>query len=230
MTGVQARTRGEPLVAGVDEAGRGPWAGPVVAAAVILGSTVPDGVADSKLLTAARREALYEQILASAVAVAWRAVSSRRIDATNVLEASLRAMREAVHALPVGPEHVLVDGPWPVPGLSVPQEPVVSGDRLCPAIAAASIVAKVVRDRMMATWDRVYPGYGFAAHKGYGTRLHRDALARLGPCPLHRMSFAPVRAAAAPRLPLEMSPNSHWDVRPEANISSADGRNVGTPV
>lgn len=182
------------LIAGVDEAGRGPWAGPVVAAAVILGDKVPAGVTDSKLLTPARREELFEEILATAVAVAYRAVSPRRIDAANVLQASLAAMREAVLALPVAPGRVLVDGPCTVPGIPMPQQAVVKGDRVHPAISAASIVAKVVRDRMMHVWDRVYPGYGFAAHKGYGTPQHKDALARLGPCPLHRRSFAPVVA------------------------------------
>lgn len=180
------------LVAGVDEAGRGPLAGPVVAAAVILGETVPAGVTDSKLLTPARRAALYQAIVDTALAVTVKAVSPRRIDSRNVLRASLAAMREAVLALPVAPDEVVVDGPWPVPGLAVPQRPIVDGDRLHAAVAAASIVAKVVRDRMMTMWDRVYPQYGFAEHKGYGTRRHREALARLGPCPLHRFSFTPV--------------------------------------
>lgn len=185
---------GWDLTAGVDEAGRGPWAGPVVAAAVILGDHVPPGVTDSKLLTPARREQLYEEILATAIAVAYWAVSPRRIDAANVLRASLVAMRQAVLALPVAPGRVLVDGPWLVPNLPVPQQPLVKGDREHPAISAASIIAKVTRDRMMRFWDRVYPEYGFAAHKGYGTPQHRNALSRLGPCPLHRRSFAPVVA------------------------------------
>lgn len=204
------------LIAGVDEAGRGPLAGPVVAAAVILGEQVPAGVTDSKMLTAARRAALFDEVLAAAVAVAYWAVSPRRIDATNIMKASLAAMREAVLALPVRPDHVLVDGPWAVPGLPVSQEAVVDGDLRHAVVGAASIVAKVVRDRMMLLWDRVYPGYGFAGHKGYGTRGHREALARLGPCPLHRRSFAPVRSAAAGgraeqvQLPLE-TPSSTAD-------------------
>ncbi|HEY8416835.1 MAG TPA: ribonuclease HII [Limnochordales bacterium] len=183
------------LVAGVDEAGRGPLAGPVVAAAVILGDAVPPGVTDSKLLTPARRAALYQEIVQSAVAVAYKVVSPRRIDSRNILRASLAAMREAVLALPVAPDQVVVDGPWPVPGLPLPQRSIVDGDRLHAAVAAASIVAKVVRDRIMTMWDRVYPEYGFADHKGYGTRQHRAVLARLGPCPLHRLSFAPVVAS-----------------------------------
>jgi len=181
----------------------------VVAAAVILGEDVPSGLADSKLLTPARREALFEEILATAVAVAYRAVSPQRIDARNVLRASLAAMREAVLALPVSPSRVLVDGPWAVPGLPVPQSTVVAGDRRHAAIAAASVVAKVVRDRMMDWWDRVYPHYGFAAHKGYGTRGHREALARLGPCPLHRTSFAPVMTALRRAGQGELFPPEH---------------------
>ncbi|MBO8141900.1 MAG: ribonuclease HII [Firmicutes bacterium] len=188
------------VIAGVDEAGRGPLAGPVVAAAVILGSQVPDGLADSKQLSPSRRERAFCAIVETAAAIAVRAVSPRRIDAVNVLQASLSAMREAVLALPVFPDEVWIDGPWRVPGLPGLQRAVVGGDRTCPAIAAASIVAKVIRDRMMRMWDRVYPGYGFGQHKGYPTRAHVDALQRMGPCPIHRRTFSPVVACQTRRI------------------------------
>jgi len=189
-------TMDAPLVAGVDEAGRGPWAGPVVAAAVILGPAAPPGLADSKTLSAAQRERLFTAIVEQALAVSYRVVSARRIDRTDILRATLAAMREAVLALPVAPAFVYVDGQQTIPGLSVPQQAVVDGDDLLPVVSAASIVAKVVRDRIMTAWDAVYPAYGFARHKGYGTREHAAALAAHGPCPLHRRSFAPVRRLA----------------------------------
>lgn len=186
-----------PLIAGVDEAGRGPWAGPVVAAAVILGSVVPDGLDDSKRLSPARRERLFAEIMRHAPAVSFRIVSPRRIDRSDILRATLAAMRECVLTLPVAPSVVYVDGKQIIPGLSVPQQALVGGDGICPAVSAASVVAKVVRDRIMRTWDAVYPEYGFADHKGYGTKRHAAALVERGPCPLHRFSFAPVRRAAA---------------------------------
>lgn len=189
-----ARWREQPLlVAGVDEAGRGPLAGPVVAAAVILGDRVPDGLADSKRLSPAKRERLFGEIMTHATAVGFRIVSARRIDRADILRATLAAMREAVLALPVAPRKVYVDGRQIIPGLAVDQEAVVGGDALYPAISAASIVAKVVRDRIMDAWDRAYPEYGFAQHKGYGTRRHVSALIQWGPCSLHRRTFAPVR-------------------------------------
>lgn len=184
---------GPLLVAGVDEAGRGPWAGPVVAAAVILGARTPPGVRDSKKLTPARRDALFDAIVQQSVAVSFAAVSSRKVDDVNVLHAALAAMRQAVDGLPHRPDIVHVDGNRPVPGLAVPQRTLVRGDANCPAVAAASIVAKVVRDRMMAALDAAYPQYGFARHKGYGTAEHRDVLAEAGPCTVHRFSFEPVR-------------------------------------
>lgn len=181
------------LVAGVDEAGRGPLAGPVVAAAVIVGERVPDGVGDSKQLSAARRDILFNLIVDTALAVAYCAVSPRKIDETNVLQATFNAMRGAVNGLAFTPSVVHVDGHRTIPGVELPQRAFVAGDRNCIAIGAASIVAKVVRDRMMTMWDRVYPNYKFAAHKGYGTGSHTEALTRYGPCAIHRYSFSPVR-------------------------------------
>jgi len=185
----------EPLVAGVDEAGRGPLAGPVAVAAVILDVRRPiDGLADSKALTAARRESLAGAIRERALAHAVVIVDVPEIDAINVLAASLEGMRRAVAALETTPGQVLVDGNQ-VPRLACPCRAVVGGDALEPAISAASILAKVERDAYMTALDGRFPGYGFARHKGYATREHLEALARLGPCPEHRRSFAPVRGA-----------------------------------
>lgn len=185
----------ELLVAGVDEAGRGPLAGPVAVAAVILDSDRPiEGLADSKALTVARRDALASAIRERALAHAVVLVEVCEIDAVNILAASLEGMRRAVNALEPSPGSVLVDGNR-VPRITVPCQAVVGGDALEPAISAASILAKVERDAYMTALDGRYPGYGFARHKGYGTREHLEALARLGPCPEHRRSFAPVRAA-----------------------------------
>jgi len=183
---------GAGLVAGVDEAGRGPLAGPVVAAAVILDrEQVPDGIADSKALSAGQREVLYEAIMAtSRVGVAMADVA--RIDRDNILNATLWAMAEAVARLAEPACLCLVDGNR-APALAVPARTVIGGDASCMSIAAASIIAKVTRDRLMAQLDEAFPGYGFARHKGYGTREHIEALRRLGPCRHHRTSFAPVR-------------------------------------
>ncbi|MCB2186069.1 MAG: ribonuclease HII [Deltaproteobacteria bacterium] len=184
--------RGLVLVAGVDEVGRGPLAGPVVAAAVILEPGWPDpGVADSKTLSAPRREKLDAQIRATARAWAVGEASPAEIDRLNILRASLLAMVRAVEALGVEPEFLLIDGNHSLP-LELPQEAVVKGDSLCRSVAAASIVAKVRRDRMMREFHQRYPAYNFAANKGYGTAEHQRALAEHGPCPLHRQSFAPV--------------------------------------
>ena len=182
------------LTAGVDEAGRGPLAGPVCAAAVILDPARPiAGLDDSKRLSERRRDALEPEIKARALAwaVAW--ASAAEIDALNILKASLLAMSRAVAALDPPPGRVLVDGNR-LPVLACPAEAIVGGDGLIPAIGAASILAKVARDRLMCRLDAEYPGYGFAVHKGYPTRAHRDALVRLGPCSEHRRSFGPVRA------------------------------------
>lgn len=182
------------LTAGVDEAGRGPLAGPVCAAAVILDPARPiAGLDDSKRLSERRRDALEPEIKARALAwaVAW--ASAAEIDALNILKASLLAMSRAVAALDPPPGRVLVDGNR-LPVLACPAEAIVGGDGLIAAIGAASILAKVARDRLMCRLDAEYPGYGFAVHKGYPTRAHRDALVRLGPCSEHRRSFGPVRA------------------------------------
>lgn len=181
------------MVAGVDEAGRGPLAGPVVAAAVILDSDACwDGLNDSKQVSPETRDSLYARVLAEARAFAWAVLGPRTIDRLNIRGASLEAMRRAVERLRVAPSLVLVDGSDDVPGLRQQQHAVVDGDARMLSIAAASILAKVVRDRIMQRLDSVWPGYGFARHKGYGTPEHLEALARLGPCALHRYSFTPV--------------------------------------
>ncbi|MBA1148146.1 ribonuclease HII [Ectothiorhodospiraceae bacterium WFHF3C12] len=184
------------VVAGVDEVGRGPLAGPVVTAAVILpGDACIDGLMDSKLLSPARRDSLAEAIRARAVDYALGRAEVDEIDRLNILHATMLAMQRAVAGLRSAPDHVLVDGNR-CPELACSVEPVVGGDGSVACISAASILAKVARDREMVEMDGRYPGYGFADHKGYGTAAHRSALAALGPCPLHRRSFAPVAAAS----------------------------------
>ena len=185
------------LVAGVDEAGRGPLAGPVVAAAVILDPRQPiAGLADSKKLTAPRRERLFDAIRAKALCCAVAEASVEEIDRLNILQATLLAMQRAVAGLRLPPAKVLVDGNR-LPRLAMRAEAVVGGDAIVPAISAASILAKVTRDRWCAEVDAQWPQYGFAAHKGYGTAAHLAALQAHGPCALHRRSFAPVAAALA---------------------------------
>ncbi len=180
-------------LAGVDEVGRGPLAGPVVAAAVILDpDAVPAGLTDSKLLGFAEREELFGAITASALAIGVASATAQEIDRINIRQATLLAMRRAVAALPLAPLHVLVDGNDP-PALHCGCDALVQGDGSVASIAAASIVAKVTRDRMMARLAARYPAYGFEAHVGYGTDRHRAALAEHGPCPEHRFSFAPVK-------------------------------------
>ncbi len=181
-------------IAGVDEVGRGPLAGPVLAAAVILRRPV-EGLADSKTLSVPRRERLARE-LESAAWIGIGAASTAEIERLDILRASLLAMRRAVGRLPVRPGRVMVDGNR-APELPVPVTCIVGGDRLVPEIMAAAIVAKVLRDRLMARLDRRWPGYGFTDHAGYPTRAHREALARLGPCPHHRRTFRPVAAALA---------------------------------
>ncbi len=184
-------------MAGVDEAGRGPLAGPVVAAAVILDPRRPiPGLRDSKQLAPARREALAGLIASRARAWGVGQASAAEIDHLNILGATLLAMERAVAALRAPPERVLVDGNR-APRLPCAVETVVGGDRRVPAIAAASILAKVFRDAQMQRLEELCPGYGFARHKGYPTREHLAALQRLGPSPYHRLSFGPVRACAA---------------------------------
>lgn len=185
--------RGISPVAGIDEAGRGPLAGPLFAAAVILPSEFHlEGLNDSKKLTAARRERLYGELTAMP-GVLWSSVSisPAEIDRLNILRATHAAMREAWARLDPRPAHVLIDG-LPVPDFPCSQTALVGGDGISLSIAAASIIAKVERDRAMVAFDREYPEYGFAKHKGYPTRGHFDTLRAHGPCPIHRKSFAPV--------------------------------------
>jgi ribonuclease HII len=181
------------LVAGVDEAGRGPLAGPVVAAAVILDELQPiKGLADSKVLTARRREKLFDEIRAKALCCCIAEASAAEIDEINILQATLLAMRRAVEGLRLKPAKVLVDGNR-IPVLKVPAEAIVKGDAKVKAISAASILAKVHRDRLCAAMHEAHPQYGFDGHKGYPTPEHLAALSAHGACPEHRRSFAPVR-------------------------------------
>lgn len=183
------------LVAGVDEAGRGPLAGPVVAAAVILDVRAPiQGLADSKQLSPRRREQLFDEIRAKALCCSVAQASVEEIDRLNILQATMLAMQRAVQGLRLKPNKVLVDGNR-LPLLHVLAEAVVSGDALVPAISAASILAKVTRDRMLDELHALHPGYGFDRHKGYGTAQHMRALQTLGPLAVHRRSFAPVARA-----------------------------------
>jgi ribonuclease HII len=200
MRGIEGaiRRRGFRRLAGVDEAGRGALAGPVVAAAVILrdGRPIP-GVTDSKLLSEERREGLYQQIVDEALAVAVGVVEVPIIELRNILQATLLAMERAVAELRVAPDGIVVDG------LAVPQVeptvfPVPGGDLQCPSVSAASIVAKVTRDRMMREYHQTYPAYGFDRHKGYGTEAHLRAIAEHGLSPIHRRTFAPVRQIPLP--------------------------------
>jgi len=194
---LSARKAGHWPVAGTDEAGRGPLAGPVVAAAVILDpDNIPFGLNDSKQLSLAKREQLFEAIMATAH-VSIASSGPRLIDEINILRASLDAMRRAVAGLPLAPAHVLIDGRDVPKGLSCSGQAVIKGDSRSVSIAAASIIAKVTRDRMMERAGIVYPAYGFAKHAGYGTKQHRDAIIADGPCPLHRMSFRPLKKDVA---------------------------------
>jgi ribonuclease HII len=187
-----AMRQGAGLVCGIDEAGRGPWAGPVVAAAVVLDpGAIPAGLNDSKKLAETKREALFEAIMASA-RVAIGIAEADRIDRDNILAATLWAMADAARQID-GVSLALVDGNR-APRLPIETRTVIGGDGRSLSIAAASIIAKVTRDRIMLGHDRTYPQYGFARHKGYGTNQHRQALERHGPSPLHRRSFAPVAA------------------------------------
>lgn len=201
----ELRLAGFRSIAGIDEVGRGSLAGPVVAAAVIL----PDrhrikGLRDSKVLVRSRREALYEQILDRADAVGVGCIEVEVIDRINILQATKLAMREALGHLATTPDHLVIDA-LSLPQVDLPQRPIVDGDAISASIAAASIVAKVTRDRICAEFDARYPAYGFARNKGYGTRRHVEALMREGPCEWHRRSFAPLRLIlAGEQLSLEM--------------------------
>ena len=182
------------LIAGVDEAGRGPLMGPVVAAAVILDDLKPiKGLADSKKLTALQRGRLYDEIRAKALCCSIAMATVEEIDALNILQATMLAMKRAVEGLRLKPHKALVDGNR-LPLLNLLAEAIVKGDALIPAISAASILAKVTRDRWCAAYDLEYPQYGFAGHKGYGTAAHLAALREHGACPQHRKSFSPVAA------------------------------------
>lgn len=181
---------GFKLIAGVDEAGRGPLAGPIVAAAVQLSNVLP-GLNDSKQLSAAQREALYAELTSGEHHVGVATIGPDYIDRYGIQGANYAAMARAVEALDPPPDFLLVDG-FEIRGCPLPQKSIIKGDARSASIAAASIIAKVVRDRMMDEYDAQYPGYGFVANKGYGTREHLDALQRLGPCPIHRKSFSPV--------------------------------------
>lgn len=185
----QAAEQGYQAVCGVDEAGRGPLAGPVYAAAVILpdGLEIP-GLNDSKKLTEKKREALFDEICEKAVAYGIGCASEQEIDEINILQATYLAMKRAVEALPVPAQYALIDGNR-MPPLDIPGETVVKGDAKSASIAAASILAKVSRDRVMKLMDEVYPQYQFAKHKGYGTKVHTEMLRTYGPCPIHRKTF-----------------------------------------
>lgn len=194
MLELEAGATWNGLICGVDEAGRGPWAGPVSAAAVILNpDDLPPGIDDSKALTEKRRAALEPVIKAKALAWGVGFASVEEIDELNILHATGLAMRRAVEALGHPPVHALVDGNYRFK-LPCPVTPVVKGDSRSLSIAAASILAKTARDRVMIEMDSVYPGYGFAGHKGYNAPIHQKALQTLGPCPAHRRSWAPIKA------------------------------------
>lgn len=216
----ELRRRGYTLVAGVDEVGRGCLAGPVVAAAVILPEDcVLPGLDDSKKIDAACRERLDAQVRRCAIAVGVGVVEAQEIDNRDILRASLRAMRIAVEALRPEPDAILLDA-VSIPGLRRPQLPVVHGDALCAAIAAASIVAKVYRDRLLDDLARSYPAYGFERHKGYGTPEHWDALRAAGPCPEHRLTFHGVvrgLSDTAPELPARFGPEDEPEEAPWEN-------------
>lgn len=182
------------IIAGVDEAGRGPLAGPVVAAAVIIPPhhNFENKIADSKKLSPRQRQMAFEEIK-DTCQVGYSVVSETDIDRDNILKSTLLAMAQSVNLLPVKPEWVLVDGPWS-PDIEFPCAAIIDGDVKSISIACASIVAKVVRDNIMLEYDRKYPDYGFASHKGYGTKAHYNALKQFGPCPIHRKSFQPIKS------------------------------------
>ena len=185
--------RGYHRIAGVDEVGRGPLAGPVVAAAVILPRDgIGERLFDSKKISSKKREDLYDIILSKAEGVGIGTIGQEEIDLLNIFQATLKAMAQAVEGLPIPPDFVLIDGTHG-PTLSIPQKPIRKGDCLCNSIAAASIIAKVTRDRMMLEFHRQYPQYNFAKHKGYGTKEHLRAIEKFGVCELHRRTFRGVK-------------------------------------
>jgi ribonuclease HII len=193
--------QGFKLVAGIDEAGRGPLAGPVVAAAAVLNPEIIADAAkmeklksinDSKKLSAKKREELFGLIKENFFEIGVGIVNHQTIDRINILEATFLAMKMALGNLKIKPDILLVDGKFPIPNLSLRQEAIIDGDALVFSIAAASIIAKVTRDRIMDEYDKKYPQYGFAKHAGYGTKFHMDALAKYGACPIHRKTFKPI--------------------------------------
>ena len=190
---IQVAQSGSRAIAGVDEAGRGPLAGPIVAAAVMLGEPVP-GVDDSKRLTEKQRESLFETLMSGPHAIAFEAIDPATIDANGIQSANYAAMAGALAKLDPAPDFALVDG-FTIRGCMLPQLRIVKGDQRSQSIAAASIIAKVTRDRIMHELNVKYPEYGFASHKGYATQRHMDAIQTYGPCPIHRKSFAPISSA-----------------------------------
>lgn len=187
-------------IAGLDEAGRGPLAGPVVAACVIIDTDFKindkdlELVADSKKLSPAKREKLFAIIKKHVKAVEIGIVDHLMIDKINILQASFLAMRKALAKVPISPDYILLDGKFKIPKISLPQTAIIKGDATVFCIAAASIIAKVSRDYLMSQFDTLYPDYNFAQHKGYGTKDHLDRIARYGPCPIHRLSFEPLKS------------------------------------
>ena len=187
------KKQGFKRIVGIDEAGRGPLAGPVVAAAVYIPtSNFVQEITDSKRLSPKKRRLAYEEILSTCY-VGTGVVSSAEIDELNILNATFLAMRRAIMMLPISPDYCLIDGQHPIPELRLPQKAIVKGDSSCLSIAAASIVAKELRDQMMDEYDRAYPGYGFGQHKGYPTKQHKQAILAHGICPIHRISFRGVQ-------------------------------------
>ena len=200
--------KGFSRIAGIDEAGRGPLAGPVVASAVVLNSNIPEGLDDSKKLTATRRETLFEALRESDCDYGIGVVEQTDIDKMNILQATVLAMKKAIGALEYTPDYLLVDGNY-LPELIYPANSISQGDARCQSIAAASIIAKVTRDRMMEQLDPFFPGYGFAQHKGYGTQAHLDAIEKFGPTPVHRLTFGGVREHL-PKLRRERKALGKW--------------------
>lgn len=186
----EARAKGFKSVCGIDEAGRGPLAGPVFAAAVILPDGIEiEGLNDSKKLSEKKREALFDVIIEKAVSYSVAFADHREIDEINILNATFLAMKRAAEGLVIPADFALVDGNWQPKGFSIPCQTIVKGDGISASIAAASVLAKVSRDRMMVKADEIYPEYMFAKHKGYGTALHCELLNKYGPCPIHRLTF-----------------------------------------
>lgn len=225
----EAQEKGFRSVAGVDEAGRGPLAGPVVAGAVILPPEgLPSGINDSKKLTPSKRDELFDKIREKALAVGVGQASVAEIDQLNIYRAAQLAMERAIGALGMKPDYLLTDA-MPLPALkAIPQKPLVHGDALSLSIAAASIIAKVTRDRLMVELHRRYPAYGFEGHKGYGTEEHMNALENHGPCPEHRLSFAPVMETLAKKSP--GGPLGYWKNRLEKSKNLGELQQAGVQI